>query len=339
MQNCRFIKTILMLLVIIGHACAFWSGNWFTENPLIKSTGLDMIYRWVSSFHVYAFALVSGYIFTYKVTSGAYSMLIPFLRNKMKRLIVPYIFVTLIWVAPISSSFFKWDLSYIIKKYLLAVDPSQLWFLWMLFWVFLFAWLMRKTLLEKPILGWAITIAFYGIGMIGKLMLPNVFCFWTACQYLLFFFLGMRLRIRDEIEKVKLFKQTPWFVWVVADILVFCATIALKERGGTIWSLLHVLMNLLLNVIGAIMAWTCLQTLAKAIPWKNNIILNKLSFYSMPIYLFHQQIMYFTITWMNGKVSPWINATVNFISALVCSYLISKILAKWKITRTYIGVT
>lgn len=70
LKNCGFVKTILMLLVIFGHACAFWSGHWFTENPVIQSTGLNILYAWVNSFHIYAFALVSGYIFAFKVMRG-----------------------------------------------------------------------------------------------------------------------------------------------------------------------------------------------------------------------------------------------------------------------------
>ena len=27
LENCNFIKTILMLLVIFGHACSFWTGG------------------------------------------------------------------------------------------------------------------------------------------------------------------------------------------------------------------------------------------------------------------------------------------------------------------------
>ena len=70
LKNSTFVKTILMLLVILGHACAFWSGHWFTENPAIQSQGLAILYAWVNSYHIYAFALVSGYIFAYKVLRG-----------------------------------------------------------------------------------------------------------------------------------------------------------------------------------------------------------------------------------------------------------------------------
>lgn len=82
LENSKFVKMILMLLVILGHACAFWSGYWFTENPVIKSNGMNTLYAWLNSFHIYAFALVSGYIFTYKIIGGGTANLYHFLRTK-----------------------------------------------------------------------------------------------------------------------------------------------------------------------------------------------------------------------------------------------------------------
>lgn len=105
LRNTTFVKTILMILVILGHACAFWSGHWFTENPIIPSRSLDTLYAWINSYHIYGFALVSGYIFVFKIMSGGYSDFLQFLCNKVKRLLVPYLFVALIWVAPVSAFF------------------------------------------------------------------------------------------------------------------------------------------------------------------------------------------------------------------------------------------
>lgn len=70
LQNCRFVKTVLMILVIFGHSAAFWSGTWFTENPAIPSEGLNYLYGWINSFHIFAFTLVSGYIYTSKRIGG-----------------------------------------------------------------------------------------------------------------------------------------------------------------------------------------------------------------------------------------------------------------------------
>lgn len=76
LDNCNFVKTILMLLVIFGHACAFWTGGWFTEIPTTQSKGLNFICTWIGSFHIYAFVLVSGYIFASKIMGGGVQSLL-----------------------------------------------------------------------------------------------------------------------------------------------------------------------------------------------------------------------------------------------------------------------
>lgn len=337
LKNCGFVKTILMLLVIFGHACAFWSGHWFTENPAIQSSGLNVLYAWVNSFHIYAFAMVSGYIFAFKIMRGGYCEYLPFLRNKARRLLVPYVFVSIIWVAPISAYFFNWDLVHVVKKYLFAIDPSQLWFLWMLFGVFVITWPMRKLLIDKPVVGWIISIVFYSIGVVGKRMIPNVFCIWTACQYVLFFFIGMRIRVKEEKQEKLIAVSIPWYLWIIVDIFIFAGTMFVERNSGTMWSMAGIGLNLIIHVIGAIMAWTVLQAIAGKVNWQNSKVFNTLSSYSMPMYLFHQQIIYFSIAWLNGLVNPWINAGVNMVAALICSYIISAFLMRWSGTRMLIG--
>ena len=59
-----------MILVIICHAASFWTGNWFTNNPVNTSIHLVHFAIWIGSFHTYAFTLVSGYIFAYIISGG-----------------------------------------------------------------------------------------------------------------------------------------------------------------------------------------------------------------------------------------------------------------------------
>ena len=337
LQNTTFIKTILMMLVIVCHAADFWTRKWFTQNPILPSNTLGLLANWLGSFHVYCFALVSGYLFAFKVMSGGYENYFTYIKDKAKRLLVPYVFVTIIWVAPISAYFFNWNFGYVVKKYLLAIDPSQLWFLWMLFGVFAIVWPIRKLLLRKKCVGWAMALVFYGIGLIGKRILPNVFCIWTACQYLLFFFLGVRIWAKEKRQEKLITDVLPWYCWVIADFFLLAGTMVVGQNSGALWSLLSSVFSLALHLVGAIMAWTTLQALANRVKWKDSNAFKTLSSYSMPIYLFHQQIIYFTIIGLNGKVNPWINAGVNFVVAIIGSYLISNILMRWNVTRFLIG--
>lgn len=342
-KNCSFVKMILMLLVIFGHSCCFWDGTWFTGNPVFQSKGLSLISSWVGSFHIYAFTLVSGYIFAFKILRGGYSHYGLFLKNKAKRLLVPYVFVMLIWVAPISAYYFKWDSLYLFKKYILCISPSQLWFLWMLYGVFAIVWPFRNLMIKKPFAGWMISLALYGVGVVGGRFIPNVFCIWTACQYVIFFYIGMRIRVKaetaaknDKTEKM-LPERVPWYGWLIFDMALFLGGLWIDSQSGFIMKVLSLGVSLLLRMVGAVMAWSVLQTLAECIHWQESKIFKGLSAYSMPMYLFHQQIIYFTITALNGVVNPWINAGVNFVAAIAGSLIIGTLLMKWKVTRILVG--
>ena len=83
----------------------FWKGTWFTViDPSELSTGLTLLSDFMNSFHIFAFALASGYLFYYlKIEQGKYEKFQSFLIGKTKRLIVPYVFVCIIWVIPIVS--------------------------------------------------------------------------------------------------------------------------------------------------------------------------------------------------------------------------------------------
>ncbi len=337
LSACNFSKTILMVLVIFCHAIDFWTGTWFTCNPVFESEGLCLLAEYVGGFHIYGFALISGYIFAYKVMSGEYSHYLSFLQNKAKRLLVPYVFVVLIWVAPISEYFFRKDFMYMIKTYILCINPSQLWFLWMLFGVFAIVWPIRRVVFEKPIAGWTIAIVFYCIGTIGGNFIPNVFCIWTACQYVLFFFMGMRIMAKGEKREQRIIDIIPWYCWLVIDLILFAGKTFVERQNGLMWNVMLIGLKLLLHIVGAIMAWMILQRLSCRIRWQDSKVFNKLSSYSMSMYLFHQQIIYFSIQALNGVVNPWFNAVINFIVAIVISWAISALLMKWRVTRFLIG--
>lgn len=255
----------------------------------------------------------------------------------------------LIWVAPISAYFFHWGVAELFKKYVLCINPSQLWFLWMLFGVFIIVWPFRNMMIKKPTIGWAIAIAFYGIGFVGGHIIPNVFCIWTACQYVVLFYIGMRIRVKtenaaesDKNEKldkkhVLWSERIPWYVWLVFDLMLFVGSLWIDGKNGLIIKIASLGVSVLLHMFGAVMAWSILQMLAGHIRWQESKMFEKLSTYSMPMYLFHQQIIYFTLVTLNGVVNPWINAGVNFVAAIAGSLIVSALLMRWRVTRILVG--
>ncbi len=329
-----------MLLVILGHSCAFWSGNWFTVVPVANTEPvLNFLFSWLTSFHIYTFTLVSGYLFAYKILGGAYKKYSAFIKNKAERLLIPYTFAMMVWVAPISAFFYKSGVYDLFKTYILCINPSQLWFLWMLFDIFVIIWPLKKMMLYKPTVGWIVSIAFYCVGLIGSWKIPNVFCVWTACQYVPFFYIGIRIRSKEENHIKRICDAIPCYGWLIIDLLLYALSLffAQKQEAGTIYKLFSYGSKFIVHIVGSIMAFSILNNIAQMSKWKKRRKVKILSSYSLPIYLFHQQIIYISIIILNGKMNPWGIAIINFIVAFVGSFIISKMLMKWRKTRILIG--
>lgn len=308
-------------------------GAWFDVQPvIIESKLLGLLADWLNAFHIYGFTLVSGYIFQYlKYEKKRYQQFYPFIINKAKRLLVPYVFVVIIWIIPISYTLFSYTIKDIIIKYILCTDPSQLWFLWMLFDVFFLVWFLCKWI-KNDFIAIIVSCLSWLIGFVCGAVFPNVFCIWTAFNYLPFFVLGMKLREKKDC----FLYRVPNFLYVCIQVVLFCIYQITSSNKEFVFKLLSLVMIYSAHVFGALMSFFVLQWLATKVNWKNKLF-RIFSKQSMAIYLFHQQIIYFTIIWLNGKVNPYLNAIVNFIVALVLSSLISTLLMRFKVTRVLIG--
>lgn len=334
LSNCTFIKTLLMILVIAYHCMVFWTETWFTNNPIYSSNLLSTVSIWLNSFHIYGFALVSGYLFFFlKCEKGKYSSFTPFAVNKAKRLLVPYIFVSLVWVIPFALYYFHLDTVEIIKRYILGTAPNQLWFLLMLFFVFMIFYPLTRFFEKHNIGGAIVVLAIYGIGLAGAQVLPNIFQLFRACTYLPLFWLGFKIRQYGS----KVLMRIPSLVWAAADVLLFTLVQYLSGFDATIIKLINLGLSFLLHIIGALMAFVVLQKLANRVNWKESKVFSFLSKNSMPVYLFHQQVIYVFISLLNGVINPYLHAGINFIGAMVISLIISTPLMKFKWTRFLIG--
>jgi len=333
LDNCTFIKTILMVLVVFCHAIDFWTGTRFTRNPVIEAPGLDFLSKWLGSFHIYTFTLVSGAIFCFvKYDRGGYSKFAPFVMNKIKRLLVPYIFISFIWAGPIAKYFLEYDAKSIIMYFVMGIAPGQLWFLLMLFDVFIIFWLLSDFFYWHDIFGAVVVIGFYGIGIVGTMVVPNIFQIWTACQYITFFWIGFKIYQKGS----ELIERIPSFMCIIADI-VFFLIIQLIPTEGFVNKILSIGLTYFLHIIGSVMAFVVLQKIANKFKWKAIRSFSFVSEQSMAVYLFHQQFVYFSIVLLNGVINPYLHAVINFIVAMTGSLVLSTVLLKFKVTRVMIG--
>ncbi len=326
--NCSHVKVVLMLLVILYHSLAFWKQGWFAHDPQDKSDILKYIAVWLNSFHIYGFTLISGYVFyAMKYERGKYQNYLSFIANKVKRLVLPLIFVTVIWVLPIYILFFKPSLNVIVHKFVLIESPSQLWFLGMLFVVFLLFYPIASISKKSNVIGGALVIIAYGLSIIGSRFMPNVFQIWSGMRYMLFFYIGFCIRKSD----CNLLYRISSIVYILLDVVLFVASIYLESKTG-VFRLFSIACDLSLNIVGAVGSFVIIQRMFnKKSP--ANRTWNFLKSNNMIIYLLHQQIIYIVIATLDSHVNMYLLAAINFLSAIILSAIMAWLFGKFSATR------
>ena len=336
--KCDTAKVLLMFLVIIGHCCGpFASKTWFHVVGLQYSQALSVFSRFLNSFHIYTFTLISGYIYYYqKIESGGgrYTRYTTFIKNKVIRLIVPYIFVTIVWAIPFRVIFFHPSFAEIVRNFVFADSPEQLWFLLMLFWVFAIYHPFAK-MVDRHFVACSVGIlCLYFIGMIWDFTL-DYFQFFKALRFILFFHLGYGLRKYTALfEKLK---QIPAAVYVTVFLLVFAVNewIHLLPMRTMLMKLIAFAAAMLLNTFGAISCFVCIQKC----DLRQSRIVSFYRKYTMTIYLFHQQLVYlFTLLISIFSHTPYIVIPFCFVLTMAGSTAISILVLRWPISRFLVGV-
>lgn len=193
---------------------------------------------------------------------------------------------------------------------MLGKSPSQLWFLFMLFWIFVIFGPISNIITNRKKLGLIIILVCYCIGRFGA-FIPNYYCIRTGLMYLPFFYIGFVLR-RWKFDWVR---SIPSYVYLGVDIGLFALNI--------------------LEVVGAVMAFMVLQRICVRISDRN--IMQSFSKYSMSIYLVHQQLIYFSIGLFGNSVHPGILVILRFMISLFVSYIFAMLMSKTKATRFLVG--
>ena len=337
---CAPIKTVMMLLVVLYHSCALWMGGWFGE-PATPSEVIGVFARWLNTFHVPTFVFLSGCLYAFlKTETDKYGKASAVIKKKVKRLLVPYIFVCAVWAIPFWVFYFGPDK--VVSKYMLAGGPSQLWFLVMLFVLFILFELLWKIVGERivcfsvpALLG---MLVLFCLGCVaGKAMPINMFQLSSALQYALIFWLGMAFRLHSNEG----FWRVPSFLLVALHLAIFTAVQIVGTMNGPLWSCASIALWPVVRVAGIAMAISCLgRALSRFGYDKKKLPLGGvlLEENSLGAYLFHQQIIWVVISCLNVPgVPPLALVLANFSISLAVSLAISVLFGCFKVTRFLTG--
>lgn len=336
LENCTFAKTVLMISIIFYHSIIFWRGGWNVVpfEPVQQSSILKWCTLWLGGFQNYSFVFISGYIFYFtSIENQRYKNILILIKKKFCRLVTPFVFFGIAWVIPISVLFSKSNFVSAIIDYFTVLESGQLWFLIMLFFVFLLFGGLQKFFKNNNVVGLILVMILYCIRIVGSSYIPGYFAIWNVCKYSIFFWMGFKARQYPLV----ILRSIPSFYYVIiyTVILVLGSTSALNN--AILQRVYSITIDFVLHTVGVFMGFMVLVRMGNLVRWKSNHIFMALSSCSMVMFLVHQQIIYFTIYFLNGRIPPIANAIVNFLCAIALSFCIAQLIRKSKVLSFLAG--
>lgn len=329
LETLNRIKTIMMIFIVLYHSMALWlPEGWFNQIPKQKSIIISIIAQYLNLIHIYVFTFVSGIVFgILKFEKKRYNSYKVIICKKVNRLLVPYVSVMICWCIPFYCIFFKPTLKDIFLNYILGYAPSQLWYLLMLFWIFICVYPIADYINNMSyknicVLAVCIYLAYYIFSMLFELPFQLL----TTFKYLPFFILGMKY---DSFNH----NRVGWYS--VINIALFAVYLLIPD-GNCIIRVIKKVVTFGVSYYGVLTIMKLPSNFWNLKLWENHIVkyFEKNSFL---VYLFHQQVIWIMVYFLNGLVSPALIVVVSFIVSIFISFGIINIMNRYRVTRFLIG--
>lgn len=335
------LRLILIFLLVIYHTFAPYCGSWREINDT------DMIpisYFWIGkasySFMLECFTFVSGWVFGYQVLNKGRQKFQPkhLVRSKLKRLIVPSVIFSIIYILIFNPDLYKSPLSF---TYSILDGAGHLWYLPMLFWCFISIWLIEKKISNRR-------IAVLGLVILAALsFFPLPFRMGATMQYMIFFYIGYLIGLNlIDIKKyagpgnIILSLSIFLFAFIISTAFLVPAIITAKEHilatgvEGLFYKSLYLSLLNLIKLIYSALGVTTVTLLSIYLIRSKKLKLSSfwinLSTYTFGIYVFQQFILMWIYyhTPLSKSISidylPWIAFAITITASLILSIIMRK---------------
>lgn len=310
----QYLRVIATLIVVLGHAIIIYDNvNWRVFISNNESQFLYYLKQYINIIQMPIFFVIAGYLF--KLSINKFPSFISIFWNKFKRLIVPYIFISLCWLIPIRaligySNYFvdgKFDYLVIIKNFL-GIDNGHLWFVYVLFIIFLIYYLANKTKTVKILF-----IISIFTNILNRYM-HNYFFSNLVLYYLFYFGLGYLL-----FEKMGKIKHGDNILLLISSIILSTILIFYVDNP--------ILSNTLSIITNLLFITFMYNYFSK---FSQNKFVDFIDKNSLGIYLFHPPIMYVFFKYI-PNIPPICLVTINIVVSVGISLLIMYGMRKIKI--------
>ena len=343
------VRIIAVILVVIGH-CLYYSifsyGGGVTLNFKLENMNLltKLFYNLtvllgniIYTFHMPLFIALSGALFKNQLNKNKYVNLKELIIAKLKRLIMPFIIVTLLYSVPIKyiSGYFsnsKNIFKDIIIGQLLIQGNTHLWFLPTLFLIFIVVYLVINKNIKKQY----ILLIFLALNIISNVIDINII--YRVFHYLIYFMIGFYFEDKRAIINDKINNSKKINLYLIIGLCILICFNFINFDSNIILKIIKKILDFPLALIGISITYVfCLKLINK----KGNInkyleTINKCSF---GIYLYSDPLNYIIIFLFNLLLSKYLSSLLGlsllFITRLVITLFasigITEILKKLKI--------
>ena len=293
------LRALAILLVVFGHSIILYQNGWSLYTTDYKVPVLNLVKRIIDLLQMPLFFSLSGYLFEKSYRRNHF---LPLIMKKIKRLIVPFVAFSFLWMIPIrflvryKGYIGKTPLEIIWNCTVLGNDNGHLWYLPCLFVCFILTYILMRGL-DKLIENTTIKM---GILFVTSYMFSYFF-------YLLQGFLGVEIARAVAI----------YWVWFCIGFIM--ATYCFPEKFVRYKYILLVLSAVLLTLTTkniftytALVRIICLTALYTNISVKINRMTEFISRNSFGLYLFHSPLVYITYSSISN-VNPVIVVGLNFL--------------------------
>lgn len=334
-------KTFMMLCVVLYHSCLAYIGdNWGNFTSDYTSQYVRVFCLWLNTFHIQTFTFASGYLFYMgRYEKGKYRNGIADIIHRAKRLLVPYIVISLIWAFPIKSLFYGFSWQSLVRDFILAIAPAQLWFLPMLFLLYIVFYFGCDLFLKTD----KFAVILFGVFLIqlfiGKIIPLGVFQISNTVMFSIYYWMGIvfRRETTREIEGIlhKWIKTPIWKQFLINIILYLLYYWGCYKSENIVF---HILAEAILPFIGCLGVLLIITIFFRlSINFKNKIY-RICAVNSMGIYLLHEQILYFLIRiFADFPENIYVRILLNFLLAMTISLGLSIVIRSSHLGRIILG--
>lgn len=305
------LRALAIILVVLGHSIIIYKSGWNYYTTSQDCQLFNYVCMFIYLFHMPLFFSISGYLFIDSCTKKKFSTI---LKNKFKRLIIPYLIIGILWVYPIRiisnySGFVGHSFLYnIIINIILGLDNGHLWFLSSLFLMFIISYFLEKYVKNRKIK----FILILSMFLLGHIL--NLSWISETLKFIIWFYFGNFIRKYSLENKMKYRK-----IVAVATIFFICMYFITYNLSAYISLLFKYCVCL-----------TIIPLLYNIISNRKFTLLQKISDYSFGVYLFHSPMIYFTFCFLHN-ISPMLMLLINFFCFGFVAYFISKQLSNSKL--------